>query len=117
VDDSIYRQNFEMLKLLVQDLASLKIQVIMIVFPENPAYKNTDHFASGGPSWETGKAVMAQFKSLENGNPYYHFYDAYNNGNHDYTDADAINQNHLCPVGAAKLTTRIDSLIHTFPTD
>jgi hypothetical protein len=86
----------------------------MIMFPESPGYKNTGHFAMFGPSWSTGRAIVAEMKSLEAVTPYYHFYDAYQFGDHDYTDADAENTNHLCPAGAAKLTGRIDSLLHVF---
>ena len=111
ITDSNYIANFNTVAQLAQDLAALKIHFLMINFPESPAYKNTDHYGRDGPSWPTGKAVMAQFQSLGNGNPYFHFYDAYQNGNHDYTDEDAANWNHLCHVGAAKISARLDSLI------
>ncbi len=111
--DSNYIANFNTVAQLASELAALKIHFLMINFPESPAYKNTDHYGRDGPSWATGIAVMQQFKSLENGNPYFHFYDAYQNGNHDYNDSDAANWNHLCPVGAAKLSTRLDSLIQS----
>jgi hypothetical protein len=111
ITDSNYIANFNTVAQLAQDLAALKIHFLMINFPESPAYKNTDHYGRDGPSWPTGKAVMAQFQSLGNGNPYFHFYDAYQNGNHDYTDEDASNWNHLCHVGAAKISARLDSLI------
>ncbi len=52
---------------------------------------------------------------LEGTSSYVHFYDAYNFGNHDYTDDEAVNAGHLDAKGAAKLTTRIDSIINTFP--
>jgi uncharacterized protein (TIGR02171 family) len=111
--DQNYIDNFNTIAQLAAELATLKIHFLMINFPESPAYKNTDHYGRDGPSWATGKAVMQQFESLENGNPYFHFYDAYLDGNHDYTDEDASNWNHLCSVGAAKLSARLDSLIQT----
>jgi uncharacterized protein (TIGR02171 family) len=113
INDKNYIDNFNTIAQLATELATLKIHLLMINFPESPAFKNTDHYESSGPSWETGKAVMLQFQSLKNGNPYFHFYDAYLDGNHDYTDADASNSNHLCSVGAAKLSARLDSLIQT----
>jgi hypothetical protein len=54
---------------------------------------------------------MEQVTSLQTKYPYFHVYDAYQNGNNDYTDADAYNSDHLCPTGAQKLTVRLDSLI------
>jgi hypothetical protein len=111
ITDQNYIDNFNTIAQVASELAALKIHFLMINFPESPAYKNTDHYARMGPSWATGKAVMEQFKSLGNGNPYFHFYDAYLDGNHDYTDEDAANWNHLCTVGATKLSSRLDSLI------
>jgi uncharacterized protein (TIGR02171 family) len=111
-ENSTYRNNFTMIQELVRDCAARKIHVLMVVFPESPGYKNTDFFTRGGPSWETGRAVIAELKGLETENPYFHLYDAYNFGDHDYTDADAFNWNHLCPAGAVKLTKRLDTVIH-----
>jgi len=52
---------------------------------------------------------------MESISSYVHFYDANNFSDHDYTDADASNTGHLSFSGAAKLTSRLDSLINTFP--
>jgi uncharacterized protein (TIGR02171 family) len=109
-----YIANISVLVKLIDELAAVNVQLLMINFPESPAYKNTDHYSRGGPSWTTGKEIVQKLRSLETSHSNFHFYDAYNDGNHDYTDADADNWNHLCPVGAVKLTTRVDSLIHTF---
>jgi uncharacterized protein (TIGR02171 family) len=111
--DTNFIDNFNALVRLLGDCAAAKVQVLMINFPESPAYKNTDHYQRPGPSWATGKDVVDRLKSLETTFPNFHFYDAYNNGDHDYTDADAGNWNHLNPRGAAKLTSRLDSLIRT----
>ncbi len=109
------RNNFDTLQALIDELAALKIHFLVINFPESPAYKNTPYYDIQGIPWKTGDSIMQKFKSFEQGNPYYHFYDAYNDGNHDYADSEALNWNHLCPqIGSKKLTVRIDSLIHTF---
>jgi hypothetical protein len=110
---SNYIDNFNNIVQLIQELAAVNIQVLMINFPESPAYKNTDHYTRMGPSWASGKAVAQQLASLEATHSNFHFYDAYNDGNHDYADSEAINWNHLCSKGAAKLTARLDSLIQT----
>ncbi len=112
--NSLYCQNVAMMDSLVGDLDKRQILVVMVLFPEDSGFKNTAYFAAGGPSWNTGREYVAQLKALEQRYPHYHFFDAYQFGNHDYGDEDAANQNHLCPVGAKKLTQRLDSLIHTF---
>ncbi|MBN1576611.1 MAG: TIGR02171 family protein [Chitinispirillaceae bacterium] len=112
VDNTLYRQNFATLVGIIERCASYDIHVLAINFPESPYYRQTDHFFRYGPSWETGRAVMAQLRALETTHPNFHLYDAYNYGDHDYSDADAVNWNHLSSTGAAKLTHRLDSLIH-----
>jgi uncharacterized protein (TIGR02171 family) len=111
VTDPVYIKNFSAVDSLLRDCAAADVQVLMINFPESPWYKNTEHYSRLGPSWETGRAVTQQLKALESTHSNFHFYDAYNDGNHDYSDSEAGNWNHLCYRGAAKLTGRIDSLI------
>jgi uncharacterized protein (TIGR02171 family) len=113
-EDSIYKRNFAILKELTRQLADKKIHFVMVNFPENPENKNTPYYAALGPSWETGRAVMSEYKSLEADNRYFHFYDAYLDGNHDYGDTDAFNWYHLSSAGATKLTARLNTFIHAF---
>jgi len=61
---------------------------------------------------QPGMGCGTEMKSLETVNPYFHLYDACNFGDHDFTDADAFNWNHLCSSGAAKITMRLDTIIH-----
>ncbi|MBN2038387.1 MAG: hypothetical protein JW768_16725, partial [Chitinispirillaceae bacterium] len=109
--DGTYKDNFALFKTCIERLATRGIHSIVVIFPENPGFKYTDHFMIGGPSWPTGRAVVSQLRFLENGNPYYHFYDAYNYGNHDYVSSDYCNSNHLCVDGAKKFTERLNALI------
>jgi uncharacterized protein (TIGR02171 family) len=114
VDDSIYRENFRVL----EDVAALAVQkgvhIVFVNFPQNPAYKNTSIYQRSGPDWNTARSIIAQVKDLEKISPKVHFYDAYNFGNHDYTNEDAFDADHLSPKGAIKLSSRLDSLIGTF---
>ena len=50
---------------------------------------------------------------LESQNPSFHYYDAHNEGNHDYTDSDALDCSHLSYTGALKLSARVDSVLMT----
>jgi hypothetical protein len=109
--DSNYIKNFDTFVKIIEKISAYGIHVIAINFPESPYYKYTDHYLCAGPSWETGKAVLAQIKNLENNHPYFHVYDAYLDGNHDFIDNEAHDFNHLCPVGAKKLSQRLDTLI------
>jgi uncharacterized protein (TIGR02171 family) len=114
VQDSNYIHNFNTIAQWAAECAALHIHFIMINFPEIPAVQYTDHYMCFGPSKTTGEAVMQQFQSLGNNNPYFHFFDQFLNGNHDYDSTEFYQCNHLCVTGAAKMGRRLDSLIHTF---
>ena len=114
VDNPVYISNFNIIARWVTELSAMHIHFIMINFPENPTVANTGYYLSYGPSKATGEAVMQQFKSLGANNPYFHFFDQWLDGNHDYDSLEFLNINHLCAAGAEKISARLDSLIHTF---
>lgn len=87
---------------------------LIVNFPMNPAFITTDSYGRYGPLWTTALQIVDDFKELEKRRSNVHFYDAYNSGNHDYTDVDAANSDHLSSYGAVKLSARVDSLISTF---
>jgi hypothetical protein len=94
-------------------LVQKKIHLLLYITPESPYYRFTSWFGVYGPSQVTAQKVITQIEALKDTFPeFFHFYDANNFGNHDYTDEDAYNQDHLCTVGAAKFSHRIDSLVH-----
>ena len=62
-------------------------------------------------SMATAKSIIDYFKNKEKTCPYFHVYDANNDGNHDYTSNDFSDKQHLCPSGAAKFSKRLDSIV------
>jgi len=114
VQDTIYIRNFNTVAQWAAECAALHIHFVLINFPEIPSVQYTGQYLCFGPSKSTGEAVMQQFQSLANNNPYFHFFDQFLNGNHDYDSTEFYQCNHLCPGGAAKMGQRLDSLIHTF---
>jgi formylglycine-generating enzyme required for sulfatase activity len=111
VIDSTYRAQFASLVKVIEKLSAHNVHLLMIDFPESPYYRNTPYYTRFGPDRETGKAVIVQLKALESIYPYFHFYDANLDGNHDYTDAEATSFDRLCPEGAKKLTGRINIIV------
>jgi uncharacterized protein (TIGR02171 family) len=109
--DPNYLRNLSMFSAFIDTLSAHRIHLLAVNFPENPAYKNTIAYSRGGPTWDVAHQVMDTLRKLEAQKPYFHIYDAYLDGNHDYTDQDAHNTNHLCSVGAEKLSVRVDSVI------
>jgi formylglycine-generating enzyme required for sulfatase activity len=112
-NDTIQR-NFSIFKTLADTLASHGIHLLVIEFPESPAYKQTSMIGRLGPSRTTYAKIVSWLRAIEQANPYFHFYDANMDGNHDYSDAEALDCNHLGYLGARKLSMRIDSLFGTY---
>ncbi len=113
IDDSVYKSNFAILKELAGSLADKKIHFLLYVTPESPYYRATGSYGFYGPGRETGKAVTAQLKALQDSFPsYVHFYDGNLDGYHDYADSEAFNFDHLCTAGAKKFSMRMDSVVH-----
>jgi uncharacterized protein (TIGR02171 family) len=113
ISDSVYRRNLAVIKMIADTLRSRGIHWILVNFPASPHYRGTDFYSFWGPSWQTARDILQQMQDIEASNPFFHLYDANMDGNHDYGDEDAQDQDHLCGTGAAKLSVRIDSIIHT----
>jgi uncharacterized protein (TIGR02171 family) len=109
-----YEANMAIWESLILELNGLGIEVLFYITPESPAFAANGFFGPVGPSLETGKEIVAHVKQLETKYPLFHLYDAYQFGNHDYTNSDASDPDHLCAVGAWKFSTRLDSVISTF---
>ena len=112
--DSIIQKNILIYKDLSDILAAQKKHLLIVNFPENPKYNQTDKIGSLGPLRTAFHELSAWLRNLESQNPYFHYYDANMDGDHDYTDAEARDRIHLNYLGAKKLSTRIDSLISLY---
>ena len=111
-DDPQYQINFAIIKDVARQLYLNKIHFLMYITPESPYYKNTVSYGRYGPNWPTAEAIIARIKALQDTFPgYFHFYDANLDGNHDYADSEASDCEHLCTVGAKKLSRRMDSVV------
>jgi hypothetical protein len=114
IDDSTYKSTFNIVKEVAKSLANKKIHFLMYTTPESPYYRSSGIYGAYGATMETGKAVITQLKALQDSFPgYFHFYDGYLYGNHDYVDSEASDYCHLCTVGAKKFSVRMDSVVHS----
>jgi uncharacterized protein (TIGR02171 family) len=111
IDDNCLK-NLDSLRVLSQFLAQKQIHLLMVVTPESPYYRTTTAYTRYGPLRPDGEKLVAALDSMTINNPYCHFYDANKAGNHDYSDAEASDWDHLCDAGAKKLSRRLDTLIH-----
>jgi formylglycine-generating enzyme required for sulfatase activity len=109
--DTFVTTNLRTIAATADTLASHGITLIIVHYPENPLYKYTSSIGRYGPSRATFSQEAQWVDSLCAANPFVHFYDANDGGNHDYTDAEALDPNHLDYLGAQKLSKRLDSLL------
>ncbi len=114
VSDPNYQKNFERIRAFAKQVSDRGIHLVLVLFPQNPEFANSKYFQFYGPPQATARAAIASFQNLEKTSDHIHFYDAHRYGQHDYTDEDAFDVDHLAEKGAIKLTRRLDSLIATF---
>ncbi|HEX2956871.1 MAG TPA: hypothetical protein VHO70_08560, partial [Chitinispirillaceae bacterium] len=116
IDDSVVQACVVIVKRLAEIAAQKNVHVLIVNTPQHPGYATSENMGRLGPSVQTYKKLEVLLRSIEEKNNYFHYYDANNFGNHDYTAEDAYDANHLSPQGASKLTGRIDSLISSYLT-
>ena len=113
-DNPEYQANMQLIKNFARTLAQRGIHFLLYLTPVSPYYKNFGVYLNGGPTLETAAVICNDLIALQDSVPgYFHFYDANKMGNHDYTDADANDANHLCINGAQKFSSRLDSVVKT----
>jgi hypothetical protein len=113
IDYSGFQQNLNIIRKLADTLGARGVHWILVNFPVSPNYKNTPSYSLHGPSWPTANEIVARLIETDSTNPYFHFYDANRGGDNDFVFGDFYDENHLSGQGAAKLSRRVDSLIHT----
>jgi formylglycine-generating enzyme required for sulfatase activity len=114
ISDTFVQINLRHLAALADTFAAHAIQVLVVQYPENPAYKTTPSIARYGPSRTTYGQLVQWLDSLSQANPFFHFYDANSGGEHDYADSEAFDANHLNYLGARKLSARLDSVLNVY---
>ena len=97
----------------IQEAKSKNIFLIGVIFPQSPGYKETGAFGRYGLRRSVAKEMLEKIQKFEEKYPNFKLMDENKMGNHDYTDEDAMNCDHLSDKGAEKFTTRLDSLIKT----
>jgi uncharacterized protein (TIGR02171 family) len=90
-----------------------EINVVGVIFPQSPSYKNTGSFGRYGTRRSFAIQMISELKEMEKENSNFRLMDENKMGNHDYTEDMAIDYDHLSAIGAVQLTSRLDSLLHT----
>ena len=96
-----------------QSTASKNVHVVGVIFPQSPAYKSTGAFGRYGLRRSKAKVLLDSLKGLETEYANFSLMDENKFGNHDYGNDVALDYDHLCYRGAAKISVRLDSLLRT----
>ena len=87
------------------------VYVIGIIFPQNPRYKETGAFGRYGLRRSMAPSLIARIKELESLYPNFTMMDENKMGDHDYTDEEAVDTDHLCANSIPKITERVFSVL------
>ena len=109
----LYDESLSLLKEIIKDAQGSNIQVVGIIFPLSPAYKNTGAFGCYGLQRSIAKNVIKDLFNLETEFTNFHLMDENKMGDHDYPDDMARDRDHLSHLGAIQITHRLDSLLRT----
>lgn len=111
LSNPLAQKNLSILEETIKAYSTKGIHTVGIIMPVNPAYSKMGYYSKYGTPNATVKKLTDFYDSIATANPYFHLMDEHRMGNHDYTDVDADNLDHLNNVGCDKLSTRIlDSL-------
>ena len=90
------------------------VNVLGVIFPQSPAFKETGAFGRYGLRRSTAKKLIEKFEKLDEAYPNFKFMDENKMGDHDYPDGYAADTDHLCFLGATIMTRRVNAVLKTF---
>lgn len=109
-----YNNVMDSLDQFIEDTKDLGIKLVVVIFPQSPAYAQTGAFGRYGVQRSLAMETIDHYRKLEKKYNHLHFVDENKMGNHDYTDAMAVDYDHLCADGAERFSQKLDSLLKTF---
>jgi len=108
---SAWYAGYQSIASFVQQATQAGIKVAALVMPLSPAYAQTPYYSRFGGLRIDVDEFLDSVKSLENGNPNFRLLDFNHDGQHDFTDAEAFDSDHLCAAGAIRVTDSISAHI------
>ncbi len=113
-DRKSFDDNLEVLKEIIELAAKNKIQVIGVIFPQNPAYAKTGSFGRYGIRRSEAPKLIKEISALEKKYKNFHLMDENKMGKHDYTPEMAADDDHLNLFGSRALTLKLNTLLKTY---
>ena len=112
-DDGVrYESNFSELSRILEIAKKQNVVVVGVVFPISPYYRSTGSYGRHGMRRSTAEMLLQRIEKLSLESENFVLMDENKMGNHDYLGVVANDYDHLCVLGAGKLTLRLDSLLN-----
>lgn len=112
-DYSTVQWNLDRLDGFLINAESRGIYVVGVIFPQNPAFKETGSWGRYGPSRSIAARIMKSLNEMQRNHPNFVLLDENKMGKHDYDDSRALNSDHLSSLGAELISSRLDSLLES----
>ncbi len=107
--DESLSKNMTLIDSLMAAVQRLNKQFVMTVMPQSPFYKQTDFIGLYGPTRQVAQILFTQLKAKCEAMLNCRYYDANQDGNHDYDSTMFYDQDHLATAGAMQFSRRLDS--------
>lgn len=99
------------LESIIDEAEKRNVTVVGMIFPQNPAYRETGAFGRYGLRRSVAKSLIQKIDGLSKNHSNFVLMDENKMGDHDYTDEMAVDYDHLCGDGVPLITARLDSLL------
>jgi len=96
---------------IIKEAKKRDIHVVGVIFPQSPAYAKTGAFGRYGLRRTSAKKLISQIDALSKKYPNFVLMDENNMGDHTYSNAMAIDEDHLCYGGANLFSSRLKDLL------
>ena len=112
-ESAVYQKQRNCLMEIYAACSTAGIRLLLVNFPVRQGYDSTDAYGPAGPSRDVAESIFRDIAADTARFAHLHYYDANSPDANDYSYYDFTDPLHLCRNGAAKLTSRIDSLLQT----
>ena len=112
-DYSNVQWNLDRLEGFLMNAAARGIYVVGVIFPQNPAFRETGSWGRYGPSRSIAAQIIESLNEMQRNHPNFVLMDENKMGKHDYDDSRALNSDHLSALGAELISSRLDSLLES----
>lgn len=108
---SYFEESYDAMVQLISNAQEKGVYVIGVIFPQAPAFKNSEYFGYYGMDRDYIEGAIENIIDLQKSYPNFVFMDENKMGNHDYGDNHAFDIDHLNYEGGLVITSRINAVL------